>query len=1091
MSSLFREVKKVNPGPFGQFECDYPSRNRIEAISIEIDDISKSIGEKINGWESILPGISACLEAFAELPVSNGYQVLGWLRLAAVFRRKAIEGDGTARDAFAALYFLNQTRKSWQKEEKLRELNWVQDRALDQLGMNFEGGWIYNAITKAEMHSIQQTVLKTAEIDTRRVGEIANKISAQVKTIRGLKIIADITDFDQKLEALIEAAGGDGVGSSLARAALVYLAETEDVIPDGLGILGLLDDLYVIEWAYATVEEQAYGLPHLSSLQQRIPQLESSYLTAGGMMLDRFGQYVVGNAQAVLESTQNNHIALRDAEVFLVPVVGAVTLASMRENAQTGASARWEEGAIINLLNFGQRPERVRYLGNQVIAGDEKIVVEVSSSGRLYLPTILGACMETSPRQDYKTLSSGPAVSAWQKHHSIDPLHFLLKGRPRSDARRAVLVVAPRNLLEYYLPSLHCRGEAISKVVGATWVSGTEREEPMSQSVIERAMIYACGSAMVARNLIENPPAGVVGFDLIAFGSQTYREINAEFVGREVPSLRMLCLADISEVPGPPRDALIMEDDIVLPWSLRPRGFRQTDPLARGLKRQYNHWIVDRRIQVFPSPALATINEFLQNRHDDPEDDFSPIVQQLRSFLSDAGKMPRPGSSVAAKLQERALALSRAAKAEALYDQSLVGVAHALDDLSENGGFSPDIFSEAIANEGKPVTILCRSQQEAKETTALLNENGFYGAGLTAPELFRVAPVEHLVVPGWHGAETMRRLDTIVPATKLDYLMFNFQNEWLERVTDGVRRRVRSFKTPIEHSNEGRMPIGDGEQLIWPSPKRSKPTPSDDLSEFIPPTEKRPDLDRLFKRIHRTANYGSDAMVSGTPVILDDYSAYMFLPPHADLVLLNRDASRPEDACIPVSQLGEGDVFVLKDGSHRELFQELAPNYLRDPRTTLKMANLWRQPMKKAYAAGSVPWSNFCKRLAAAGLRRSDMAYRNWISGQTVAPMNYRAVIPKICALSDDPEIQKSGEASAQAVSALYGARYEAADHIFEQLVKGTADQTTGKLRIEVGSTCIDLNIHRVEYVGQVATCAGSLLWQLQGLDHSAAARLS
>ncbi len=1091
VSSLFREVKKMNFGPHGQFECDYPSRIRIEKINIEIDKISKSIGKGIDGWEKILPGLSACLEAFAELPTSNGYQVLGWLRLAAVFRRKAIEGDGTAGDALAALFFLNQSRKSWRTKEKSQELNWVQDRALDQLGMSFESGWIYNAITDEEMQSIQRSVLRSADADKQCVSEIAQKISMQVETIRGLKIIADITDFDQKLEALIESAGRDGAGSDLARAALAYLSETDDVIPDGMGILGLLDDLYVIEWAYATVEEQAYGLPHLSGLQQRIPHLESSYLTAGGMMLDRFGQYVVGNAQAVLESSQNEYIALRDAEVFLVPVVGAVVLGAMRENAETGANAKWDEGTILNLLNFGQRPERVRYLGHQVIGDDEKIIVEVSSSGRLYLPANLAACMEISPRQDYKTLSNGSAVSAWQKQHSIDPLHFLLKGRPRSDARRAVLVLAPRNLLEYYLPSLHCRGEAISKVVGATWVSGTEREEPMSQSVIDRAMIYACGSAMVARNLIEAPPEGVVSFDLIALGVQTCREIKAEFIGREIPNLRMLCLADISEVPGPPRDALIMEDDVVLPWSLRPRGFGQTDPLARALKRQYNHWIVDRRVRVFPNRALATISQFLQDQHNDPEEDFSPLVPQLRGFLSDAGKMPRSGSSVSIRLQERALALSRAAKAEAIYDQSLVEVAQALDELSDKGGFSPGIFGGTIADEGKPVTILCRSHQEAQETTTMLKECGLCGAGLTAPELFRVAPVEHLVVPGWQGAETMRRLDTIVPAVKLDYLVFDFQEEWLEKVTDGVRRRVRSFNTPMEHSSEGHKPDADGAQLVWPTPPRSKPTPSDDTSDFVPPIEKRPDLDGLFERIQRTAKHGSDAEVSATPVILDDYSAYMFLPPHADLVLLNRDSPRPEDACIPVSQLREGDVFVLKDGSHRELFQELAPNYLRDPNTTLELADLWRQPLIKAHAAGSVSWSNFRRRLAAAGLQRSNMAYRNWINGQTVAPMNFWEVIPKICAQSDDPEIQKAGEASAQAVSDLYGARREAADHIFEKLVKGTTDQTSGKLHIEVGSTCIDLNVHHVEFVGKVATCASSLLWQLQGLDHKTAASSS
>jgi hypothetical protein len=1079
----------VNAGPNGQLGCIYPSRTRVEELNREVDRLAKSIGKGIEGWEDILPGLSACLETFAASPASNGHQVLGWLRLAAVFRRKAIENSDEARDVLSALYFLNRSRKFWDTPAKLQELNWVQDRALDQLGMNFDSGWIYNAITDEEMQAIQQRVLRTVETDKRHASEIAKQISIQVETIRALTILTDITDFDQKLEALIDAAKGDGVGSELARAALVYLADTDDVIPDDVGILGLLDDLYVIEWAYATVEEQAYGLPLLSDLQQRIPHLESSYLSANGMILDRFGQYVVGNAQAVLEGSQNDYIVLRDAEAFVAPVIGSIALSAMRENAEAGANTKWDEGTILNLLNFGQSPERVRYLRHQVIGDDEKIVVEVGSSGRLFLPANLAASMEVSPRQDYKMLSNGSAVSAWQHHHSVDPLHFLLKGRPRSDARRAVLVMAPRNLLERYLPSLHCRGEAIAKVVGATWISSAEREEPLSHSVIDRAMIYACGSAMVARNLIEDPPPGVVAFDLIALGTQAYGEIKAEFSGREVPELRMLCLADISEVPGPPRDALVMEDDVVLPWSLRPRGFGQTDPLARALNRQYNHWIVDRRVRVFPNKSLATISQFLEDRHESPEDEFSPIVPQLRSFLSDAGKMPRSGGSVSDRLKDRALVLSRAAKAEALYDRSLVGVSQALGELSDAGDFAPDIFGGIVANESKTVAILCRSHQEALETTTMLMERGLNGAGLTAPELLRDAPVEHLVVPGWHGAATMRRLDTIVPAAKLDYLLFDFQEDWFDRVTDGVRKRVRSLNTPIEHLNGGRQPRGTEAHLVWPIPARSNPAPSDDSLDFVPPTEKRPDLDGLFERIHRNAKNGSEAEVSGTPVILDDYASYMFLPPHADLVLLNRDAQRPEDACIAVGQLREGDVFVLKDGSHRELFQELAPNYLRDPGTVLEAADLWRQPLKNAHAAGSVAWSNFRKRLANAGLQRSDMAYRNWINGQTVAPMNYREVIPTICALSDDPKIQKAGLASVQAVSALYEARHEAADHIFEQLVKGTADQTAGTLRIEVGSTCVDLNIHRVEFVGEVATCAHSLLWKLQRLDHKAAMR--
>ena len=474
-----------------------------------------------------------------------------------------------------------------------------------------------------------------------------------------------------------------------------------------------------------------------------------------------------------------------------------------------------------------------------------------------------------------------------------------------------------------------------------------------------------------------------------------------------------------------------MEDSDVLPWSLRPRGYLQTDPLARALARQYNHWIVNRRVTTFYNHSLATLSQFLENRDDSLEDEFSPIVAQLRSFLSDAGKMPRSGGLMIQKLKDRARDLSRVAKAEAPYDQTLTGVSQVLDKLVETGEFAPDIFAESAFEGSKAVTILCRSKQEAFETTSMLQDRGISGAGLTAAELFRDAPVEHLVVPGWHGAETMRRLDTATPAVKLDYFLFDFQEHWFNRVTGAVRKWARTFNSPIERSSEGHQPQDTATQLVWPSPPRYSTAPIEDQEDFVPAIEKRRDLDRMLEKISGDVE---EADVSGIPVILDDYMSYMILPQHADLVLVNRDVRRPEDACIAVSQLREGDVFILKDGSHRELFQELALSYLSDPSAVLAAADLWRQPLKASYEAGSVAWSQFRKKLAENGLQRTAVTYRNWLSGHTLAPLNYREVIPTICSLSDDPKIKKSGETSTKAVAALYEARQKAAAHVFEQL---------------------------------------------------------
>ena len=1074
----------LNPKPDYETEFAYPDRKTIEAIDFEVDTVAKSLKNKISNWESLLPGISACVDAFASFQTCNAYQAIGWLRLAAAFRRKSIEKDDTACDTLAALHFLNKSRKSWGSAAKRLELNWVLDRALDQLGMNFEGGWIYNAITEIEMCAIQERMLAKNESDRRSLEEIIADISTQIETIRSVSVLTKMTGFDQKLDALIVAAQEGGTGSQIARSALVYLAEIDDVIPDDAGILGLLDDLYVIEWAYATIAEQAFGLPLLSSFQQSSPYLESSYLTVQRTMLDRFAQYVVGNAQSVLESTRTDYITMRDAGAYLAPVIGMAVLTAMRENAEAGAKSEWKEGTILNLLNTGHKPERVRYLGRQIIGNEEKIVVEVRASGKLFLPVKLAANIEVSHRQDYKLLSSGTSVSMWRHNHAVDPLHYLLKGRPRSDSRRAVLVVAPKNFLERYLPSLHCRGEPIAKLVGATWVNAAEQEEPLSNSFLERSMIYACGSAMVARNLIEDPPPGVNGIDVIILGTQVYEEIKAEFTGRKIVELRMLCLADVSEMPRPPRGSIIMEDYEVLPWSLRPRGFSQRDPLARALARQYNHWIVDRSVECLQNHSLSAVSQFLEAKDDDFEEEFSPLVAQLRSFLSDAGRMPRSGGLMIAKLKERAKLLSRVANTEALYDQTLLPVSKALKNLIENDEFGLDLYSFTDLDVSKPVTILCRSNQEALETTLMMKEVGLSGAGLTFAELFQDAPVEHLVVPGWHGAETMRRLSSTVPAAKLDFLLFDFQKIWFDRVTGSMRDYVRTFRSPMEILDEGSLSRGAVSQLNWPSPIRTTRPETVDQDNFVPTIEKRPHLDRILKGV---CDCPDDAEAKGVPVVLNEYETFMFLPNNANLVLLNRDVLRPEDACVSVSQLREGDIFVLKDGSHRELFQELAPNFLSDPEATLKAADFWRKPLIESYEAGSVVWGQFRKRLAAYGLLRSELAYRNWRSGTTLAPLNYREVIPIICSLSDDPNIQLSGEVSVAAITALYEARRKAADQIFKQLLAGTADKIAGTVRIELGDTNVVLNIYKIDYVGETTSCPSASFWQLQRLDRKAA----
>jgi hypothetical protein len=66
-------------------------------------------------------------------------------------------------------------------------------------------------------------------------------------------------------------------------------------VSDNLGVLGLLDDAYVIDWAYAFVEKQTWCLPLLQALVEKWPFVADVALAGTPPMpLDRFSQYVAG-----------------------------------------------------------------------------------------------------------------------------------------------------------------------------------------------------------------------------------------------------------------------------------------------------------------------------------------------------------------------------------------------------------------------------------------------------------------------------------------------------------------------------------------------------------------------------------------------------------------------------------------------------------------------------------------------------------------------------------------------------------------------------------------------------------------------------
>src|SRR5262249_20783810 len=122
---------------------------------------------------------------------------------------------------------------------------------------------------------------------------LRSRIKDQLRNLDALAKNSNLKSISSKIEALFKACEKSGREGTVARAALLYLADIPDVIPDSQGVLGLIDDIYVIETAYAAIESQTRYLPLLETLLEKWPFVaDLPFIGPGPAPLDRFGQYV-------------------------------------------------------------------------------------------------------------------------------------------------------------------------------------------------------------------------------------------------------------------------------------------------------------------------------------------------------------------------------------------------------------------------------------------------------------------------------------------------------------------------------------------------------------------------------------------------------------------------------------------------------------------------------------------------------------------------------------------------------------------------------------------------------------------------------
>ena len=268
----------------------YPTWSHAEGLAKELVLMERVSAQQVSHSLEFLPLISRTLSTALNADGFPQHQIGQWVWLASQFRMLAAADDAEAVVAGAALNFLGKRVDAGKIEAAvIQDLNWVLDSTVRRLRGKLRPEGFRSCLTSDELIAIESRLAQFASISEFDADAIRQRVQRQVCELETLSLDDRINGVVAKVDTLFEATTRNGKEGAAARSALLYLSDKDDA----LGVLGLLDDVYVIDWAYAVVEGLTRCLPLLLAFLDQWPFVaDLAVAGAPPMPLDRFSQYI-------------------------------------------------------------------------------------------------------------------------------------------------------------------------------------------------------------------------------------------------------------------------------------------------------------------------------------------------------------------------------------------------------------------------------------------------------------------------------------------------------------------------------------------------------------------------------------------------------------------------------------------------------------------------------------------------------------------------------------------------------------------------------------------------------------------------------
>jgi len=856
-----------------------------------------------------------------------------------------------------------------------------------------------------------------------------------------------------------------------ARAALSYFCAVSDAVPDDLGLVGLIDDMYVVGKAVADLcPVRGSLIGFLDGVLKQWPFLNQ--LTLGTRVKERcVSEYVLTNSAMLVEELGDHDTT--PGTIVVVPEIGPLPLLAGFVRAASEILTNADESGV---PDFKPGDKIVETASQKVVifrgyvkrvAGTKMVLCPPSEAEFFRFTELLlksrGSKTEhtTTIKEIYgfkrcsedRRVTKGKELAFKRDEVQVGPLEYLAGStspiHPSQDTGMTI-VVGQLGRMREFTETITMFGTSLSDSIptGRAFVDDEiDFEMWSSESSGSRPTLTFVRTTSEAAQLAEDPEICVTA---VVAGVRPY---STDMVNlKRIASYGVRVLAFVEERDEEVLEFVDGEEFSIWAWDEEALGSLHwvdlTDdddgPVALLERRARNRSKRSSNIVEMNLDGLDAAAESLVRLKDMIEEDESSPLADIggEGFLC-LTRICRCMSEDLAGF--RKLITDQLSSLRSTIDSNRLWLSDAAIETARTAVDNLESAFKSIL-EGNPKLDYVRKWAEKVESGNLVTGNG-YAEGLS--ELIandRVvigmprghAQIEdEAVVSGWFGPDKMSRFLVPPMSESTHVLLYKPESKWYWAF---LQRRNR-YESRVQRLRRFHPPFPGMGVVISDEPKaRPEATGGQAYPDGLITAARR-------QRVTRAIQSSYDETVEARVVHFAGDSWAMFTPDHVVNVLVasSRETGfvSQEDLSIrtvKARELDQSDLVLLLRGSDRDVIRSRVDE-LEGVRQLRKYARKWQEALRVHRAKYDLSYKKLREQLATAGCRRSVPTIRHWITDNSmIGPRHGRVDLEAILAVTGSQDLGTNLDECESAIRELKGLHLSAAIQLAREVLETASE---------------------------------------------------